>query len=139
METFVLAQNALFYWLVGVSCQASVLVALVLGTQRPFEKQLSPGWSHALWLLVLLRFAGPSPPKSGFSILNLSLGSLGATHPSLAHARQPGRNDRPGSSVLPTISVPIEGLNTLGTEPLQRALAPKESPLSRQPSGAISK
>jgi hypothetical protein len=47
--------NAFFTWLWRTSCQASVLILLVLLAQWLLRKQLTPTWRHGLWLLVVLR------------------------------------------------------------------------------------
>ena len=53
-------------WLLQASCQASVVVLIVLATQWIFRRHLPPRWSHALWLLVLIRCnsLAPSPGAS---------------------------------------------------------------------------
>lgn len=68
METL----NAVFAWLLRTSWQASVLVGLVLLTQRLFRKKLSPGWRYALWMLVLARLVMPVSPQSPASLFNLT-------------------------------------------------------------------
>ena len=64
--------DAVFDWLLRASWQASVLVALVLVTQRLFGSRLSPGWRYALWLLVLARLVMPVSPQSRVSVFNFT-------------------------------------------------------------------
>ena len=52
------------------SAAAGVLVLLVLAVQRVFQKQLSPPWRCALWLLVVMRLL-PFSFNSDTSIFNL--------------------------------------------------------------------
>ena len=52
------------------SLAASVLILLVLMTQRAFRRQLTPFWQCALWWLVLVRLL-PLSLTSGVSLYNL--------------------------------------------------------------------
>jgi beta-lactamase regulating signal transducer with metallopeptidase domain len=70
METFALAQNALFYRLLQVSWQAAVLAGLIALVRWTFRERLSPGWRHAFWFLVLARLVVPSLPQSPLSLFN---------------------------------------------------------------------
>ena len=56
--------------LVRNSASAGVLVLVVLAVQRVFQKQLSPHWRCALWLLVVVRLL-PFSFSSNASIFNL--------------------------------------------------------------------
>ena len=62
-------------WLWKTSWQASVLVLLVLIAQSLFRKRISPQWSYALWLLVVVRLMLPISPESSWSLFNLTSGS----------------------------------------------------------------
>src|SRR5688572_655996 len=56
--------------LAGNSVAAGVLVLIILAVQRVFQKQLSPHWRCALWLLVVVRLL-PFSFSSDTSIFNL--------------------------------------------------------------------
>src|SRR5690242_3151637 len=59
-----------FGWLLRVSCQASILVMIILLMQWALQKKLTAAWRHALWLLVLIRLVLPVSPQSTLSIFN---------------------------------------------------------------------
>lgn len=58
--------------LTRASVQAGVLVVVILLAQRGLRRWLSPGWQHALWLLVLVRLTVVYSPPSVFSWENLT-------------------------------------------------------------------
>jgi beta-lactamase regulating signal transducer with metallopeptidase domain len=70
METAAL--YSFFEWMLRASWQASVIAALVLLVQWLFQKELSPGWRSALWLLVLARLALPVSTETVFSVHNFT-------------------------------------------------------------------
>ena len=53
------------------SIQASLLALCVLLTQWTLRRWLSPGWRHALWLMVVIRLLCPALPQSPSSAFNL--------------------------------------------------------------------
>jgi beta-lactamase regulating signal transducer with metallopeptidase domain len=57
-------------WLWQASCQASVVILLVLALQWLLRKQLPARWSHALWLLVVFRLVLPFSVETRFSLFN---------------------------------------------------------------------
>lgn len=71
MESLLQAVGQAFGWALRNSLQASVLILLVLLAQWAFRKRLSPGWRHALWLLVLARLLLPVTPPSRWSVFNV--------------------------------------------------------------------
>jgi beta-lactamase regulating signal transducer with metallopeptidase domain len=73
------ALETAFSWTWQTSLQATVVIVLVLLVQVAFRKILTPRWSYALGLLMLLRLALPFAPASPMSIFNL--GSLFSTRP----------------------------------------------------------
>jgi beta-lactamase regulating signal transducer with metallopeptidase domain len=62
---------ALFGWIVDATVKGSVVILLVAVLQRLVGRRIGARWSHALWLVVLLRLAVPSGPASSLSIFNL--------------------------------------------------------------------
>jgi beta-lactamase regulating signal transducer with metallopeptidase domain len=70
MQPFLDSTSSFLWWLGRTSCQASVLILLVLLAQWLFRQQLAPRWRHALWLLVVLRLALPWAPASRLSLFN---------------------------------------------------------------------
>src|SRR5512138_1071649 len=59
-----------FPWLWQATCQASVVILLVLAVQWIFRKQLAPRWHHALWLLVVIRLLLPFSIETRVSLFN---------------------------------------------------------------------
>lgn len=58
-------------WLWQTTLAAAVLAAIVLVLQAGFERWLTPRWTYALWMLVVLRLIVPFAPESRFSIWNV--------------------------------------------------------------------
>jgi len=63
------------------SCQAAVLILLVLAAQWALRHRLSPRWRYSLWLLVVIRLVLPCTIPSSTSLFNLL--NLPAISPSL--------------------------------------------------------
>jgi beta-lactamase regulating signal transducer with metallopeptidase domain/Tol biopolymer transport system component len=57
-------------WLFRNSCQASIVIGLVLLAQWAFRKKLSLRWRYSLWLLVVIRLMLPVSVESSFSLFN---------------------------------------------------------------------
>ena len=72
METFWNIPSSFFDWLLYRTAQGSVLAGVILLVQWLFRKQLSAGWRHGLWLLLLARLAMPTFPESALSLFNLA-------------------------------------------------------------------
>lgn len=70
MDAFFLPVFRAAEWVLEISLQASVVIALVLLVQWLFQKRLSPRWRYILWLVVLVRLILPVSPASPFSIFN---------------------------------------------------------------------
>jgi beta-lactamase regulating signal transducer with metallopeptidase domain len=58
-------------WVWQNTWQASIAIVLVLALQWSLRKWLSPGWRHALWLIVVLRLALPLTWPTSVSVYNL--------------------------------------------------------------------
>lgn len=59
------------YWLGRTSLEAGIMVLLVLVANWLFQRQLTPRWRCALWLLVATRLLLPFSPSSAISVFNL--------------------------------------------------------------------
>lgn len=57
-------------WLGRASCQASVVLGIVLIAQWLLRRRMPPKWRHALWFLVFLRLVLPWSPASPLSLFN---------------------------------------------------------------------
>jgi beta-lactamase regulating signal transducer with metallopeptidase domain len=68
-----LATNLLpfFDWLLRTTCQASLLIVLVVAIHGVLGRRLGVRGRYCLWLVVLLRMAMPWAPQSGVSVHNL--------------------------------------------------------------------
>jgi bla regulator protein BlaR1 len=58
-------------WLADASVKGAVVIVLVAILHRLLASRVDARWRHALWLLVLVRFALPAGPSSRLSIFNL--------------------------------------------------------------------
>lgn len=58
-------------WLLRTTCQASILIGLILLIQKAAGRWLGVRGCYGLWLLVLIRLAMPWPVQSRVSVYNL--------------------------------------------------------------------
>jgi beta-lactamase regulating signal transducer with metallopeptidase domain/Tol biopolymer transport system component len=63
-------------WLLETTIVASVVICLILVLQKLLGRRLGPRWSHALWLVLLLRMVLPWTPPSPVSLFRLVPASL---------------------------------------------------------------
>jgi len=71
MESLSVQVQPFVAWLLRSTLQASMLIGLILLVQITLRGKLGPRWSHALWLILLLRMVLPWAPQSRVSIFNL--------------------------------------------------------------------
>lgn len=71
MESLSVQLQPFFVWLLRSTLQASMLIGLILLVQITLRSKLGPRWSHAIWLVLLLRMVLPWAPQSRASIFNL--------------------------------------------------------------------
>src|SRR5664279_3275366 len=102
-------------WLLKASCQAAVLIVLVLAVQRAFGRRLSPRWRYGLWLLVAARLALPWTLPSSVSLFNV----LSLARASVAVASLGASPEAPGAPAsAATAMTPADGpAGGAGTEP----------------------
>lgn len=60
-----------FNWLLQTSLIASIVICLILAAQKVMGGKLGPRWSHALWLVLLIRMVFPGAPPNQIRLLNL--------------------------------------------------------------------
>jgi hypothetical protein len=58
-------------WLLRSTCQASLLICLVLGLQWALHRWMGVRTRYLLWMLVVIRLALPWAPQSRLSLYNL--------------------------------------------------------------------
>jgi beta-lactamase regulating signal transducer with metallopeptidase domain/Tol biopolymer transport system component len=68
-------------WLWQTTLIASLVICLILAVQRSLGHKLGPRWSHALWLVLLVRMVVPWAPQSRISLLNLLPSSVRQAQP----------------------------------------------------------
>jgi beta-lactamase regulating signal transducer with metallopeptidase domain len=71
MESLTIQLRPFFDWLLWVSLQGSVLIALIVLVQLILRGKLGIRWHYLLWVLLLIRLAVPWLPESKMSIFNL--------------------------------------------------------------------
>ncbi len=71
MEWFVTPIRPFLQWLWQTTLITSLVICLILVAQKVLGKRLGPRWSHALWLVLLIRMVVPWAPPSRISLLNL--------------------------------------------------------------------
>ncbi len=68
-------------WLWQTTLIASLVICLILAAQKSLGYRLGPRWSHALWLVLLIRMVVPWAPQSRISLLNLLPSSVRQAQP----------------------------------------------------------
>jgi len=71
MESLSVQVQPFVAWLLRSTLQASMLIGLILLVQITLRSKLGPRWSHALWLVLLLRMVLPWAPQSRISMFSL--------------------------------------------------------------------
>jgi len=71
MEVLITYIQPFFSWLLQTTLIASVVICLILLIQKMLGGKLGPRWSHALWLVLLIRMVLPWSPSSRLSLSNL--------------------------------------------------------------------
>jgi bla regulator protein BlaR1 len=89
-----------FDWLLDATVIGSVVICLILAIQKTLGGKLGPRWSHALWLVLLIRMALPWAPSSRISLFNLipSWDRQAQPRQQLETAEQPGPSKASQSS-----------------------------------------
>lgn len=71
MEATMTSVQPFFDWLLQTTMSGSVVIGLVLLTQKVLGGKLGPRWSHALWLVLLIRLVLPGTFPSQINLLSL--------------------------------------------------------------------
>jgi beta-lactamase regulating signal transducer with metallopeptidase domain len=71
MEGVMTYAQSFFGWLIQTTLVASLVICLILLIQKMLGGRLGPRWSHALWLVLLIRMILPWAPSSRVSLSNL--------------------------------------------------------------------
>lgn len=105
MEALLTYAQPFFAWLLESTMIASMVICLILTTQKLMGERLGPRWCHALWLVLLVRMVLPWAPSSRFSLPNLVPASIqrGQPHARVYRVRQEDISE-PGEASEPTES-----------------------------------
>ena len=95
MESLSVQLQPFVAWLLRSTLQASMLIGLILLVQITLRSKLGPRWSHALWLVLLLRMVLPWAPQSRASIFNLIPQSVPQRQTEYAPAQPANENFKP--------------------------------------------
>jgi beta-lactamase regulating signal transducer with metallopeptidase domain/Tol biopolymer transport system component len=71
MEATMTYVQPFFDWLLQTTLSGSVIIGLILVAQKVLGGKLGPRWSHALWLVLLIRLVLPGTFTSQINLLNL--------------------------------------------------------------------
>jgi beta-lactamase regulating signal transducer with metallopeptidase domain len=103
-------------WLLKASCQAAVLILLVLAVQWAFGRRLSPRWRYGLWLLVVVRLALPWTMPSSVSVFNLlNLPNASAAVARLKATPRAQGSLAPSAAVVPSAQLQEKVIGTSAT------------------------
>jgi beta-lactamase regulating signal transducer with metallopeptidase domain/Tol biopolymer transport system component len=81
MEWLAMLIPPFLQWLWQTTLIASLVICLILAAQKLLGQKLGPRWSHALWLVLLIRMVVPWAPQSRISLLNLLPSSVRQAQP----------------------------------------------------------
>ncbi len=76
MEALPAYTQPFFAWLLETTLIASVVIGLILVSQKLLGSKLGPRWCHALWLVLLLRMVLPWTPPSPWNLGDLIPASI---------------------------------------------------------------
>ncbi|GEM_PF-674360 len=120
MESFGNTLQPFLAWLLETTLVASVVIGLILILQKLLGRRLGPRWSHALWLVLLLRMVLPWTPPSPVSLFNLIPASLQRDA-----ARQTTSSIPPENAFRPADSAgTMEGTSVAEPAPTESAAEP---------------
>jgi len=71
MEAVMTSVQPFFNWLLQTTLIGSVIIGIILLAQKVLGSKLGPRWSHALWLVLLLRLVLPGTFPNQFNLLDL--------------------------------------------------------------------
>ena len=71
MDALAIYAHTFLDWLLRTTCQASLVICLVLLVQRALRHKLGVRARYLLWLVVVVRMALPWAPESRLSVYNL--------------------------------------------------------------------
>ena len=71
MEAMMTSVQPFFNWLLQTTLIGSVVIGLILAAQKVLGGKLGPRWSHALWLVLVLRLLLPGTFPGQIDLLNL--------------------------------------------------------------------
>ena len=125
-------------WLWQTTLIASLVICLILAAQKSLGHRLGPRWSHALWLVLLMRMAVPWAPQSPISLLNLLPSSVRQAQPpamSTLTEQDPGLRSAAVSDAVRTSTLQ----DAASSPSIQKAAPPKAQTLAgaEQPSGPL--
>ena len=72
MDALMTSFQPFFVWLLQTTLSASVVIFLILVAQKALGRKLGPRWSHALWLVLLLRLVLPGTFPHPVDLLSLA-------------------------------------------------------------------
>ncbi|MFC2158137.1 M56 family metallopeptidase [Acidobacteriota bacterium] len=71
MDTLLASTQPFFGWLLQTTLCASVVIGLILLLQKVLGRRLGPRWTHALWLVLLIRMVLPGTIPGQIDLLDL--------------------------------------------------------------------
>ncbi|MBX3746920.1 MAG: carboxypeptidase regulatory-like domain-containing protein [Verrucomicrobiae bacterium] len=113
---------AVFGAVVRVSIEGAALILVVVALQRVLRNRLGPGWTFALWFVVLLRLSLPTLPASSLSWQRLT---AWRTEERILVPARPVASE----AVLP--AAPAPGVAVVDVSDRERLRAPDPSALPR--------
>jgi beta-lactamase regulating signal transducer with metallopeptidase domain/Tol biopolymer transport system component len=130
MEALASHLQPFFQWLWQTTVIASLVICLILAAQKSLGGRLGPRWSHALWLVLLIRMVIPWAPPSRISLLNLLPSSVRqAQLPPMANLTEPSEDFH--SAAVSATSKATTGQAATPTQSVQKARPPRPQTLAK--------
>src|SRR5512135_3232287 len=125
-------------WLWQTTLIASLVICLILVAQRSLGHRLGPRWSHALWLVLLIRMVVAWAPQSRISLLSLLPSSVRqAQLPPMSDLAEQGLDSR--SAGVSEAGEATTEQQATSSQPTREVLSPKPETFAKaeQPPGPV--
>lgn len=121
METTMIGVQPFFNWLLHATLSGSVVIGLILLVQKLLGGRLGPRWSHALWIVLLIRLVLPVTLPSQIDLL----GFFPVSDRQIEQQQAPEAGKKLAASQSSEESLPVSAQEQKSVDERQEPTAPK--------------
>ena len=125
METLMTSIHPFFDWLLQTTLCASVVIGLILLFQKVLGRRLGPRWSHALWLVLLIRLVLPGTVPGQIDLLDLVPSLGGQTQHQSSDIAEQEKDSQANRISTTSETIPVQGLKSDVGIPIQSDSKPE--------------